>query len=94
MDWNIVAAVGALLAVQTTIILWMMSKLDNDIKQCGADIRSSTADSNSKWMTANAKSDAMAASLNARSDAIAAAINARIDTTQSIIMRMLEKQGR
>lgn len=65
MDWSMFAAIGGLIAFQTTLLLWMMSKLDNDI-------RSSTADSNAKWMAANA----------------------RVDSTQAIIMRMLDKQGR
>lgn len=42
------AAIGGLIALQTTVLLWMMSKLDNDI-------RSSTADLNAKWMAANAR---------------------------------------
>ena len=65
MDWSMFAAIGGLIAFQTTLLLWMMSKLDNDI-------RSSTADTNAKWMAANA----------------------RVDSTQAIIMRMLDKQGR
>lgn len=50
MDWSMLAAIGGLIALQTTVLLWMMSKLDNDI-------RSSTADSNAKWMAANARID-------------------------------------
>jgi hypothetical protein len=76
MDWGMFAAIGGLIALQTTLLLWMMSKLDSDIK-------SSTAESNAKWMAANA-----------RSDALQSALNARVDQTQAIIMRMLEKQGR
>jgi hypothetical protein len=65
MDWGMVGAIAGIIGLQTALLLWMMSKLDSDIK-------SSTADSNAKWMAANA----------------------RIDQTQSIIMRMLEKQGK
>lgn len=72
MDWTMFAAMGGLIALQTTVVLWMMSKLDNDI-------RASTADSNAKWTSVMARSDAL---------------NARIDQTQGIIMRMLEKQGK
>jgi hypothetical protein len=76
MDWGMFGALVGLFAGQTTVLLWMMNKLDNDI-------RTVSADSNAKWMAANARSDALQASLNDR-----------IDTTQGIIMRMLEKQGR
>lgn len=76
MDWGMFAAISGVIALQTVLLLWMMSKLDSDIKTVSAD-------SNAQWMAANA-----------RSDALQAALNARIDTTQSIIMRMLEKQGK
>ncbi len=72
MDWGMFSALGGLIALQTMLLLWMMSKLDSDIKSVAAD-------SNAKWMAAMAKSDAL---------------SARIDQTQSIIMRMLEKQGK
>ena len=65
MDWGTLGAIAAIVSLQTEVLLWMMSKLDSDI-------RSIANDSNAKWM----------------------AVNSRIDTTQSIIMRMLEKQGR
>jgi len=32
MDWGMVGAIGGLLADQTGLLLWMMSKLDSDIK--------------------------------------------------------------
>lgn len=72
MDWGMFAAITGVIALQTMLLLWMMSKLDSDIKSVSTDLKAVAADSNAKWMAANA----------------------RIDQTQSIIMRMLEKQGR
>jgi len=55
MDWATFLSFGgivvAALAVQTTLLLWMMSKLDSDI-------RAVSADSNAKWMAVNARIDA------------------------------------
>ena len=50
MDWGMLGCIGGLLAIQTTVLLWMMSKLDSDIK-------SVSADSNAKWMAVNARLD-------------------------------------
>jgi hypothetical protein len=76
MDWGMFAAIVGVIGIQTALLLWMMSKLD-------ADIRATTAESNAKWTAASAESNAKWM-----------AVNARIDQTQSIIMRMLEKQGK
>jgi hypothetical protein len=72
MDWGMFAAISGVIALQTMLLLWMMSKLDSDIKTVSEDLKAVAADSNAKWMS----------------------VNARVDTTQAIIMRMLEKQGR
>lgn len=72
MDWGMFAAIVTVIGLQTALMVWMMSKLDSDIKAVSTDLKAVAADSNTKWM----------------------AVNARVDQTQSIIMRMLEKQGR
>lgn len=51
MDWGMVGAIGGLIAIQTALLLWMMSKLDSDIK-------SVSDDSNKKWMAVSARVDA------------------------------------
>jgi len=79
MDWGMFAAITAVIGLQTMLLLWMMSKMDGDIKTVSADLKAVASDANAKWMAASARSDAL---------------NARIDTTQGIIMRMLEKQGK
>ncbi len=72
MDLATLAAIAAIVALPTTLLLWMMSKIHND-------------------MTAQiARLDAT----NLKIDANTIAMNARIDTTQGIIMKMLEKQGK
>lgn len=68
MDWGMFAAIAAVIGIQTGLLLWMISKLDADVRSVSADIKG-----------AHIRIDAM---------------GARIDQTQSIIMRMLEKQGR
>jgi hypothetical protein len=83
MDWGMLAALGGLIALQTTVLLWMMSKLDSDIKTVSSDLKAATVDSNTKWMATMAESNSMWM-----------AANARIDQTQSIIMKQLEKQGK
>jgi hypothetical protein len=83
MDWGMFAAITGVIALQTMLLLWMMSKLDSDIKTVSADLKAVALDSNAKWMA-----------VNARSDSLQSALNARVDTTQVIIMRMLEKQGK
>ncbi len=50
MDWGMFAGITGILALQTMLLLWMMSKLDNDIK-------SVSADSNAKWMAVNSRLD-------------------------------------
>lgn len=50
MDWGMFGCMVGLFAGQTTILLWMMSKLDHDIKGVAAD-------SNAKWMAVNARVD-------------------------------------
>lgn len=72
MDWGMFSAIGGLIGLQTVLLIWMMSKLDSDIK-------SVSADSNTKWVAVNARLDQS---------------NARLDQTQAIIMRMLERQGK
>ena len=76
MDLPTLAAIAGIVALPTTLLLWMMSKIHNDIS-------TQSADSNTKWTA-----------MNARYDALQAALNARVDLTQSIIMKMLEKQGK
>lgn len=54
MDWasiaTILGSVVGLMGLQTAVLLWMMSKMDNDI-------RSGQADSNAKWIAMNARID-------------------------------------
>jgi hypothetical protein len=52
MDWPNLIGIATVVAVPTAILLWMMSKLGNDI-------RASTADSNAKWMAACSRIDQM-----------------------------------
>lgn len=79
MDWGMFAGIIAVIGIQTALFLWMMSKLDSDIKAVSSEVKAVAADSNAKWMAACSRIDEM---------------GSRIDQTQAIIMRMLEKQGR
>jgi hypothetical protein len=65
MDLPTLAAIAGIIALPTTLLLWMMSKLHNDMSSLGNKLESHQT-----------------------------AINARVDTTQAVIMRMLEKQGK
>lgn len=61
MDWTmflaIFTAITSVIALQTVLLLWIISKLDSDIK-------AATADSNAKWMAANERIDTMGARID------------------------------
>jgi hypothetical protein len=83
MDWGMFGCMVGLFAGQTTVLLWMMSKLDQDIKGVAAD-------SNAKWMAVNTRMDTMMTAVNARLDQM----NTRLDQNQATIIRLLEKLGK
>jgi predicted PurR-regulated permease PerM len=90
----IIGAVFAIFGVFSTLVLWMMSRVESRLHN---DITSVS----NRLEAAIARMDANTAAMNARVDASnvrmaesTAALNARVDTTQGILMRMLEKSSK
>jgi hypothetical protein len=79
MDWGMI---GVILAALGLMMAWMNRKFDN--------IDNHVLEAHKRIDATNARLDANFNAICARSEQI----SARVDTTQSIIMRMLEKQGK
>ncbi len=83
MDLPMLAAIAAIVALPTTLLIWRMSHLEGVIDSLGNRIDATIA-------AGNARAD----EINTRIDLNQAALNARVDMTQGVIMKMLEKQGK
>ena len=79
MDWGMLGAIFAMLSLWSGIILWVTTRIENRLDTHMTE----TAD---RFDTMTARIDATGQRIDATGQ--------RIDQTQSIIMRMLEKQGR
>lgn len=94
MDWGLLGSIFAMFSMFSGLMVWLVTRIENRLD---AHITSSDA----KWLANEAKWDAKWIAINQRADALSAqtnklmvSLNARVDTTQAIIMRMLEKQGK